>query len=477
MTDDAALLRRYAEHGSEDAFAELVQRHAALVYGAALRRTNGDEHRAADVAQQVFTKLAREAKKLTAHPVLSAWLHTATRNAALNLMISEQRRKAREQVAMVEAGITDDATPDWEQVRPLLDGAIDELSDPDRAAVVLRFLEKRSFAEIGAALRVTEDAARMRTERALAKLRALLARRGVTSTATALGLVVMAQPVVAVPSALALSLATESLAAASVGFFATLMTTKIITTLVLSALVAFGAGNYVGSKQAAPSVSSPMVAETTNAADTTLQAANQRLAEEVDALRADVARLEVEKATLAESKPVAPTGQVTRSPNIGGQRYQLQQGIMNNLRQINAARVQYEKTYGHAAASIEELVGTDSTHYIKTVRTVGGESYYDLSMMPGQPLTVVTPDGLSVTFDPNGTMTTKIEVPAEVLRMQELAEKVKPAALKALEAYKQAHTGENPPNEEALLPYFATPEEGADFVEFQEARNAAMKFM
>jgi DNA-directed RNA polymerase specialized sigma24 family protein len=72
---DAALLRRYAE-GSETAFTELVHRHVDLVYGAALRRTGGDAHRAADVAQQVFTTLAREARKLARHPVLGAWLHS-----------------------------------------------------------------------------------------------------------------------------------------------------------------------------------------------------------------------------------------------------------------------------------------------------------------------------------------------------------------------------------------------------------------
>src|SRR5271169_5586876 len=55
MNDDAALLRSYADEGSEAAFAELVRRHVDLVYGAALRRTGGDPHRAADVAQQAIS--------------------------------------------------------------------------------------------------------------------------------------------------------------------------------------------------------------------------------------------------------------------------------------------------------------------------------------------------------------------------------------------------------------------------------------
>jgi DNA-directed RNA polymerase specialized sigma24 family protein len=72
MNDDAALLRRYADEGSESAFAEVVRRHVDLVYGAAMRRTGGDPHRAADVAQQVFTTLARQARKLSRHAVLGA---------------------------------------------------------------------------------------------------------------------------------------------------------------------------------------------------------------------------------------------------------------------------------------------------------------------------------------------------------------------------------------------------------------------
>ena len=131
MNDDAILLRRYAEEGSEAAFTELVRRHVDLVYSAALRRTGGDSHGARDVAQEVFTALARHAPRLANHTVLSAWLHTATRNAALNLMISDQRRKAREAEALARGEAAAAAPiPEWERLRPLLEASIDELPEP-----------------------------------------------------------------------------------------------------------------------------------------------------------------------------------------------------------------------------------------------------------------------------------------------------------------------------------------------------------
>ena len=64
MNDDASLLHRYADEDAQDAFAELVRRHLGLVYHAALRQTGGDPHRAQEVAQIVFTDLARKASDL-----------------------------------------------------------------------------------------------------------------------------------------------------------------------------------------------------------------------------------------------------------------------------------------------------------------------------------------------------------------------------------------------------------------------------
>jgi RNA polymerase sigma factor (sigma-70 family) len=97
MTEDVQLLSQYAAERSETAFSEFTQRHIDLVYSAALRVVNGDVHAAEDVTQQVFTETARQAKGLAQHAALVGWLYTTTRNMALRMNRTEQRRKAREQ--------------------------------------------------------------------------------------------------------------------------------------------------------------------------------------------------------------------------------------------------------------------------------------------------------------------------------------------------------------------------------------------
>jgi RNA polymerase sigma factor (sigma-70 family) len=214
--DDDTLLRRFASEGAQDAFAELVGRHIDGVYSAALRRVGGDTHLAEDVAQQVFVALARKATSLSCHPVLTGWLYLTTRNEAANVVRTEQRRKAREQEAQVmyEPSADDASPPDWSRLAPLLDDAVDELNEHDRTAVLLRFVDRRGFAEIGATLRLTEDAARMRVDRALEKLRTTLARRGVTSTSAALGAILANNAVAAAPVGLGTAVTASALASA-----------------------------------------------------------------------------------------------------------------------------------------------------------------------------------------------------------------------------------------------------------------------
>lgn len=213
MIEDAELLRRYTEDKSEGAFAELVQRHLGLVYACALRRVGGDQQLAEDVTQQVFTDVARHATTLARRPVLAGWLFTSARFAAAKAMRTARRRLEREQEAYIMQELSQDMTAriDWDKARPVLDDAIGELSDVDREAVLLRYFEGRDFSSVGAKLNLTGNAARMRVERALEKLRARLERRGITSTTAVLATVLTQQTLVATPAGLATSVTSAAL--------------------------------------------------------------------------------------------------------------------------------------------------------------------------------------------------------------------------------------------------------------------------
>lgn len=215
MIEDAELLRRYAQTRSEEAFAELVRRHLNLVYSAALRQVNGDVQLAEDVTQSVFGDLARKASVLSRHSLLAGWLYTSAHFAAAKVVRGEHRRRIREQEAQImqETNANRGAELQWEQLRPVLDDAMHELPEPDRDVVLQRYFEGKPFLQIGAKLGLTENAARMRVERALEKLRTGLASRGIASTSAALAAVLGAQAVSAAPAALAPAVIGTSLTA------------------------------------------------------------------------------------------------------------------------------------------------------------------------------------------------------------------------------------------------------------------------
>jgi RNA polymerase sigma factor (sigma-70 family) len=216
MMDDRQLLARYVAEASEEAFAELTRLYAPLVYSAALRQVR-NEQLAQDVTQVVFANLARKARSIPEGTVLSGWLHRDARYTAVDFIRAEARRLRREQQFVEMNELDPDPQDRWNEIRPLLDEALTRLTPADRDALLLRFFEQRDFAGVGAALGASAEAARKRVDRALERLREHLAKRGITTTAAALGGVLTVHAVESVPAELMASLATGSLAAASRG--------------------------------------------------------------------------------------------------------------------------------------------------------------------------------------------------------------------------------------------------------------------
>jgi RNA polymerase sigma factor (sigma-70 family) len=210
LMDDDQLLRAYADHRSEEAFRELVRRHVAVVQGVARRRAGIDAHLADDVAQRVFIALARKADSLRDQTTLVGWLYTAARLEAVRAVRTEARRRHREEKAAELNSMPNEETPvSWERLRPVLDEAMAQLGESDRNAILLRFFSGQSFTEVGRVFQISEEAARKRVDRAIEKLRETLGRRGIASTAAALGTALGAHAAPAVTS--------EALAAIAAG--------------------------------------------------------------------------------------------------------------------------------------------------------------------------------------------------------------------------------------------------------------------
>ena len=225
-TNDLDLLREFLRDQSQDAFTALVQRHLGLVYCAALRQVRSPQL-AEEVAQSVFTDLARDAARLKPGTILTAWLYEVTRRTAINVVRGEARRQLREQIAL-EMNAMNATADDWTQIEPLLDDAMHALDDIDRTAILLRFFENKSLREVGESLGTTDDTARKRVNRAVECLREFLTKRGVTVGASGLVVVLSANAVQAAPVGLAVTISTAAIAGTTIVATATAATIKTI---------------------------------------------------------------------------------------------------------------------------------------------------------------------------------------------------------------------------------------------------------
>ena len=238
MTSDEQLLREYTENQSEQAFAELVNRHINLVYSVAVRRVGGDSQLAQDVVQDVFTDLARKAPSLPHNVVLGGWLYRHTTFTASKAVRTERRRLVREMRALEMNANNQSTEPSWEQIAPSLDEAMLGLRPGDRDAIVLRYFEQRDIDAVGTALGTSEEAARKRISRALEKLRSHFARRGTKLSVAALGSMLATQAVISAPVGLAVNVTGAAVAAvaASPGIVFALL--KIMSTAKIKVIAA-----------------------------------------------------------------------------------------------------------------------------------------------------------------------------------------------------------------------------------------------
>jgi RNA polymerase sigma factor (sigma-70 family) len=164
----------------------VIARHYPWVRAAAMRRVH-DAHLADDVAQAVFILLMEKRPAFSSEAVLAAWLFQTMRYASAHALRSQRRRAYHESRAADEAAAattmraagSESSSDQWSEIAPLLDQSVARLRREDRQVVLLRFYQQKTYGAVGAAMGISEEAARKRVDRAVEKLRHALTRRGV----------------------------------------------------------------------------------------------------------------------------------------------------------------------------------------------------------------------------------------------------------------------------------------------------------
>ena len=264
---EAVLLSRFARTGDAEAFAEIIRRHAGLVYGAALRIL-ADVDRASDVAQDTFLQLTKDAHRVSGS--LPGWLHRVATHKAIDQMRRDASRKRR------EAGYTVDKpheVTDWKELSRCVDEELNRLDSETRDMLIAHFLQGQTTRQIALAQGVSQATVSRRIDSGVTRLRGTLRKRGVLVAAGILGTLLGRNAVQAAPSALMTELGKMALVgghAAGGAASASIMETiaggvlagakaKVVA---VAAVVVIGAGSVVTYQHATRS-SSPQSTVTT----------------------------------------------------------------------------------------------------------------------------------------------------------------------------------------------------------------------
>ncbi len=194
---DVELVRRLAA-GSEDALADLYDRHAEAVYAAACRLL-GDRQTAEEVVQETFLALWNRAELYDPSVgSLTAWLLTIARNRSVDRLRAAGRRPkavpfsaahpdddselaALERIVSsgtvlggADLGVGPEAELDARETRDAIRAALAAMPEAERQVIVLAYAEDMSQSEIANQLGWPLGTVKTRTRRALRHLRQAL---------------------------------------------------------------------------------------------------------------------------------------------------------------------------------------------------------------------------------------------------------------------------------------------------------------
>ncbi len=172
-TDQAAAAE--ARKGNQLAFRILVERHSRSVFRLAFRMS-GNEQDAEDLVQETFLRAYRQLGRFDGRCAFGTWLYRICTNCALDLLRTRKNRRGAsgwlEAVASPRPG--PDRLVESGQIADLLEPALAELTDMERAAFILRHYEGCDIEDIARTLGVQANAAKHSVFRAVQKLRRAL---------------------------------------------------------------------------------------------------------------------------------------------------------------------------------------------------------------------------------------------------------------------------------------------------------------
>ena len=182
-TDQAAA--EAARKGDDYAFRVLVERHSHSVFRLAFRMS-ANEQDAEDLVQETFLRAYRQLYRFDGRAAFATWLYRICVNCSLDLLRARKGRreiKVPEDENQRESWLDSVAAPDPSperltqsgQILRLLQPALDQLSEMERTAFILRHYEGCPIEEIALTLGVQLSAAKHSVFRAVQKLRRALA--------------------------------------------------------------------------------------------------------------------------------------------------------------------------------------------------------------------------------------------------------------------------------------------------------------
>ncbi len=176
--NEFALLRQFASNGDAEAFTEIVNQHAAMVYGVCLRILENKDQ-ASDAVQDTFLQLVRKAESITES--LPNWLHKVAVNRAKELIRIDSLRKQRElKYASGSKKIkSHDETASWQEISVCIDEELEILDDETRKVLILRFFEGLTIVNIAEKCGISQQTVSRRIESGIELLRLKLKSRGV----------------------------------------------------------------------------------------------------------------------------------------------------------------------------------------------------------------------------------------------------------------------------------------------------------